>query len=53
MAFITSVTFLHLNDWYFVTEPTEGDEFIEGLAFNKISEENFKSWLVRVSTEIL
>ena len=44
-AFVTSATFLRLNGWYFVTEPTEGVTFMEGLASNVVSEEEFKNWL--------
>ena len=51
-AFVTIVTFLRLNGWHFVTEPAEGIEFMEGLASDEISEENFKFWLANGSTEI-
>jgi death on curing protein len=52
-AFVTGVTFLRLNGWYFLTQPAEGVEFMEGLASNQISEEEFKKWLQRASTEII
>ena len=51
-AFVTSVTFLRLNGWHFVTEPAEGLAFMEGLASDEVSEEKFKSWLERGSKEI-
>ena len=50
-AFVTSVTFLRLNGWHFVTEPAEGLAFMEGLASDEVSEEKFKSWLERGSKE--
>jgi len=31
-AFVTSITFLRLNGWYFVTEPSEGVAFMADLA---------------------
>ena len=51
-AFVTSVTFLRLNGWHFVTEPAEGLAFVEGLASDEVSEEKFKSWLEHGSKEI-
>ena len=51
-AFVTSATFLRLNGWHFVTEPAAGFAFIEGIASDEISEETFKNWLERGSTEI-
>ena len=42
-AFVSSVSFLRLNGWHFVTEPAEGVGFMEGLASDLISEEKFKS----------
>ena len=51
-AFVTSVTFLRLNGWHFVTEAAEGVASMEGLASGEVSEEKFTSWLERGSTEI-
>ena len=51
-AFVTSATFLRLNGWHFVTEPAEGVVFMEGLASDEVSEEEFKKWLERGSTAI-
>ena len=51
-AFVTSATFLRLNRWHFVTEPAEGVAFMEGLASDEFSEENYKSWLEHGSTVI-
>ena len=51
-AFGTSATFLRLNGWHFVTEPAAGFAFMEGIASDEISEETFKNWLERGSTEI-
>ena len=51
-AFVTSLTFLRLNGWHFVTEPVEGVTFMEDLASGLVSEESFKNWLERSSTEI-
>ena len=51
-AFVTSVTFLRLNGWHFVTEPAEGVTFMEDLASGAISEESFRNWLEQSSTEI-
>ena len=50
--FVTSVTFLRLNGWHFATEPAEGITFMEGLASDEVSEEEFKNWLVRGSKKI-
>ena len=52
-AFVSTVTFLRLNGWHFVTEPAESVAFMEGLESDEISEENFNSWLSHGSTEIL
>ena len=51
-AFVTSVTFLRLNGWHFVTEPAEGVAFMEDLASGLVSEEKFKNWLEQSSTVI-
>jgi len=51
-AFVTSATFLRLNGWHFATEPAEGLAFMEGLASDGVSEEEFKNWLERGSTKI-
>lgn len=51
-AFVTSVTFLRLNGWHFVTEPTEGVGFMEDLASGAVSEDSFKNWLEQGSTKI-
>ena len=51
-AFVTSVTFLRLNGWHFMTDPAEGVSFMEDLASSVVSEESFKNWLVQSSTEI-
>ena len=51
-AFVTSVTFLRLNGWHFVTEAAEGVASMEGLASGEVSEENFSIWLERGSAEI-
>ena len=48
-AFVTSATFLRLNGWHFATEPAEGLAFVEGLASDEVSEEEFKNWLERGS----
>ena len=52
-AFVSSVTFLWLNGWHFVTEPAEGIEFMEGFASHQFSEGKFKFWLSHGSTEII
>ena len=52
-AFVSSVSFLRLNGWHFVTEPAEGIEFMEGSASHQFSEGKFKSWLSHGSTEII
>lgn len=44
-AFVTSVTFLRLNGWHFITEPAEGVAYMENLASDMASEERFKNWL--------
>ena len=51
-AFVTSVTFLRLNGWHFMTDPAEGVGFMEDLASGAVSEERFKNWLEQGSTEI-
>ena len=50
-AFVTSVTFLRLNGWHFVTEPVEGVTFMEDLASGLVSEESFRNWLEQSSTQ--
>ena len=50
-AFVTSVTFLRLNGWHFVTEPAEGVTFMEDLASGLVSEESFRNWLEQSSTK--
>ena len=50
-AFLTSVTFLRLNGWHFVTEPVEGVTFMEDLASGLVSEESFRNWLEQSSTK--
>ena len=51
-AFVTSVTFLRLNGWHFVTKPAEGVAFMEDLASGAVSEESFRNWLEQNSTLI-
>lgn len=51
-AFVTSVTFLRLNGWHFVTEPAEGVAFMEDLASGAVSEEKCKTWLEKSSNKI-
>lgn len=51
-AFVTSVTFLRLNGWHFVTKPAEGVTFMEDLASAAVSEESFRNWLEQSSTKI-
>ena len=51
-AFVTSVTFLRLNGWHFVTKPAEGVTFMEDLASGAVSEEIFRNWLEQSSTKI-
>ena len=51
-AFVTSVTFLRLNGWHFVTKPAEGVIFMEDLASSAVSEESFRNWLEQSSTKI-
>ena len=51
-AFVTSVTFLRLNGWHFMTEPAEGVLFMEDLASGAVSEDSFKNWLELGSTKI-
>ena len=50
-AFVTSVTFLRLNGWHFMTEPAEGVTFMEDLASGAVSEERFRNWLEQSSTK--
>ena len=51
-AFVTSVTFLRLNGWHFMTEPAKGVAFMEDLASGAVSEERFRNWLEHNSTKI-
>ena len=51
-AFVTSVTFLRLNGWHFVTKPAEGVTFMEDLASGAVSDESFRNWLEQSSTKI-
>ena len=51
-AFVTSVTFLRLNGWHFVTEAAEGVAFMEGLASGEVPEERFMNWLECGATEV-
>ena len=51
-AFVTSVTFLRLNGWHFVTEPAEGVACMEDLASGVVSEEKCKNWPEQSSTVI-
>ena len=50
-AFVTSVTFLRLNGWHFVTDPAVGVAFMEDLASGAVSEESFRNWLEQSSTK--
>ena len=50
-AFVTSVTFLRLNGWHFVTDPAKGVTFMEDLASGAVSEESFRNWLKQSSTK--
>ena len=50
-ALVTSVTFLRLNGWHFVTDPAEGVTFMEELASGAVSEESFRNWLEQSSTK--
>ena len=50
-AFVTSVTFLRLNGWHFVTDTAEGVTFMEDLASGAVSEESFRDWLEQSSTK--
>lgn len=51
-AFVTSVTFLRLNGWHFVTDPVDGVAVMEGLASGHVSEEDFRSWLLAGSSSV-
>ena len=51
-AFVTSVTFLRLNGWHFVTDPAQGVASTEDLASGAVSEEQCKNWLEQGSNEI-
>lgn len=51
-AFVTSVTFLRLNGWHFVTDPVDGVAVMEGLASGHVSEEDFRSRLLAGSSSI-
>mgnify|MGYP001210939430 FL=1 len=50
-AFVTSVTFLRLNGWHFMTGPAEGVSFMEDLASGAVSEESFRNWLEQNSSK--
>ena len=50
-AFVTSITFLRLNGWHFVTDPAEGVTFMEDLASGAVSEESFRNWLEQSSSK--
>ena len=50
-AFVTSVTFLRLHGWHFVTAPAEGVASMEDFASGVVSEEKFRNWLEAGSTE--
>jgi death on curing protein len=50
-AIVTSVTFLRLNGWHFITEPAEGVGFMEGLASDQIAADKFKNLLTREAQE--
>ena len=50
-AFVTSITFLRLNSWHFMTEPAEGVGFMEDLASGAVSEESFRNWLKQSSSK--
>jgi death-on-curing protein len=50
-AFVTSVTFLRLNRWNFMTKPAEGVAFMEDLASGSVSEESFRNWLEQSSSK--
>ena len=45
-VFVTSVTFLRLNGWHFVTDPVDGVAAMEGLASGHVPEGDFRSWLL-------
>jgi len=51
-AFVTSVTFLRLNGWHFVTDPVDGVAAMEGLAFGHVPEDEFRSWLLAGSSSV-
>ena len=44
-AFVTSVTFLRLNEYQFTTNHTDGLRFMEGIATGEVTELQFASWL--------
>jgi death-on-curing family protein len=50
-AFVTSVTFLRLNGWHFVTDPAVGVTFMEDIASGAVSEQSFRKWLEQSSTK--
>jgi len=52
-SFVTSVTFLRLNGWHFVTDPAEGVAFMEDLASGAVSEESFRNLLEQSSTKTI
>ena len=51
-AFVTSVTYLRLCGWHFVTEPAAGVGAMEGLTSDQISEDKFQIWLTQGSTAL-
>ncbi len=51
-AFVTSVTFLRLNGWHFVTDPVDGVAVMGGLASGHVSEDEFRSWLLAGSSSV-
>lgn len=52
-AFVTGVTFLRLNGWHFAPDAAQGVDYMERLASGGVSEQEFKNWLSRDSTEIV
>jgi len=52
-AFVTGVTFLRLNGWHFEPDAAQGVDYMERLASGDVSEQEFKNWLSRDSTEIV
>ena len=45
-AFVTSVTFLRLNGWHFVTNPADGVAVMEGLSSDPVFEDEFRPCLM-------